>query len=242
MNSEYISIVSTHATDTLVDPAGRIISKQPGGPMAFIERVLRISNTPYNSFNGDVVDTQILITDSGEFGKAPVLPTSRSLSELYTSRWTIISTVLDEWVISEAPLPERLFVDLQGYVRDGHDFGKKHAWGIDPDLVSNIYCLKGTAEEIDCLSPVMLRSQKKRLLIVTHGAEGAEIFDHGQHYVIAPNRVDGLADTIGAGDTFLANFVVAMFNGAAPIRAGEYASSNTAEFLRTKLSTQWSCR
>jgi hypothetical protein len=133
MSLEHISVVSTKATDTLVDPTGRIISEQPGGPMAFIERALQVSDAPYDSFCGDVLDVQILITDSGEFGKVPVIPPSRNLSKLCVSRWTILSTILDEWAIDELPLPERLFVDLQGYVRDGHDFGRKHVWGIDPD-------------------------------------------------------------------------------------------------------------
>jgi len=52
---EGISVFSTHATDILLNEKGEILSQQPGGPIIFIEDVLRKSGVPFNSYHGDTV-------------------------------------------------------------------------------------------------------------------------------------------------------------------------------------------
>lgn len=51
-----ISVYSTKAIDVLLKPNGEIISQQPGGPILFIEKVLKESGMPFEAFSGETVN------------------------------------------------------------------------------------------------------------------------------------------------------------------------------------------
>src|SRR5690606_31464232 len=127
---------------------------------------------------------EIEVHDDGEYGRIPPASTKRHLGELSVRQWCIVSTLLDEWII-DGTIPEHLMVDIQGYVRDGSAFGKKQPWPIDDDITRKIYCLKGTEEEVSHLPAHIVNEQKQdRLLVVTHGHEGANVFYKGEVYPI----------------------------------------------------------
>lgn len=234
MGKEKIAVVSTEANDILINSEGKIFSRQPGGPTLFIERALKDSRVPYKLFKSDVIDVHILVTDEGEFGKVPSRPIQRKLGELNVRQWAIVSTVLNEWIINDGPLPDKLFIDLQGFVRDGNDFGKKRRWEEINEFADKVFCLKGTEEEVACLPPAIIEDQKNRLLIITKGTEGADIFDRRKFTHISVEEVTGIPNTIGAGDSFLAYFVAAMYQGSEPAEAGAIAAQKTTEFLKQK--------
>lgn len=230
--SEGITLVSSTSVDTVIDEAGKITSKQAGGPALFIGNALESDSINYNSVLGNEVEVEILLTGHGEYGRIINTPTKKSFNALTTYDWTILSTIIDEWVIKPGNLPKRLCLDIQGYVRDGEDFGRKQLWSDGASLLGSIYCLKGTKQEIACLPREVLEDQKQRVLVVTDGERGAEIYYKGTLFRIPVAKIDNLIDTIGAGDTFFGHFVAAMFRGKPPEAAGIYAAKKTTQFLR----------
>lgn len=232
---EGISVLSTYAQDILLRESGEIISKQSGGPIIFLENAIKMSNVPYELFHGDSLDVEILITDKGEFGKIPQRPRSNLLPVDSLSDWIIVSTLLGEWDLSNIPdYQGRAFVDIQGYVREGSDFGKKRLWEEALAFADNIFCLKGTSEEVTYLPPSVREDQKNRLLITTDGANGLDIFYQGNNFYIPAINIGKPKDTIGAGDTFFGYFVASIYKGVQPVEAAEIATQKTGEFLSQK--------
>jgi len=232
---EVISVVSTFATDKLVRENGEVMAEQAGGPILFLETTLKKSNIPYQSFTGQPIDVEILITENGEFGKIPFQPPSLKLPVDELSSWVVISTLLREWDLSNCiNYDGKLFVDIQGYVRDGEDFGKKRIWHEIVDFADHIFCLKGTKEEVSYLPSVIQEDQKKRLLIGTDGSRGVDIFYKGSHTFIPVRTTLASSNTIGAGDTFFGYFVGEMFKGADPVNAARVAVERTTFFLKDK--------
>lgn len=227
--SGYVDVLSTLSTDKLLDERGMVLSVQAGGPALFIESVLKNTGIPYRINCGTKIDVEILLTISGESGRIEIAP--KKQPALSNAEWVIVSTILDEWQLEEK-LPERLFVDLQGYVRDGKDFGKKQSSKAIDCLAGKIFCLKGTKEEVSYLSKSALKRQKRRLLLTTDGGQGVELIYNGRTSYFSINKLNGLMNTIGAGDTFFAYFVSFMFQGNSPNIAAEYAVGATTEFLK----------
>lgn len=232
---ERISVLSTYATDKLVRSNGEIISEQPGGPIIFLENALRAAQVPYRLYHGEQIDVEILITDEGEFGKIPH-PAKPLPLPVDVSDWIIISTLLREWNLGGvAFFRGKVFVDIQGYVRNGNDFGKKMIWEEAKEFAKNIFCLKGTREEVSCLPAEVQKDQKEnRLLIATDGRKGLELFYQGEGLHIPTTRVVTPRDTIGAGDTFFGYFVASMYKGSNPEEAARYATDEAIEFLARK--------
>lgn len=232
---EGISLFSTHAQDILIDKRNETTTRQPGGPILFLEQALKLSNVPYESFHGERIDVEILITHDGEFGKIPhkINPQPIPLDQM--SDWTVVSTLLREWNLNNLVQYEgRAFVDLQGYVRNGDDFGKKQMWDEVQAYADFIYCLKGTKQEVEYLPDQVREAQKNRLLIATDGAKGLDLFYQGDNFHIPAVSIPHPKDTIGAGDTFFGYFVASMYKGSEPVQAAENASKLTAQFLQSK--------
>ena len=179
----------------------------------------------------------IEMRNDGEYGKITPMPSRRSLGDIDANKWCMVSTLLDEWKI-EGDLPDRLFVDVQGYVRDGSDFGSKQVWPFGSNVTSKIFCLKGTEEEIGYIPDDIIDEQKKeRMLVVTQGERGVTIYHKGLQSNIPAQTLNDLPDTIGAGDTFFSYYVAALSNGAEVEAAGYYAVRKTQKFLEKKLKS-----
>jgi len=219
-----------------VDESGQVLSTQEGGPALFISQAFQAENVPHRSFENEKLVVEILVTKTGEFGKVPIRPKVAQPKPGELTDWTIISTVLDEWdLFSAENLPAHLFLDLQGYVRDGDDFGKKKYWKQIGKLGDKIFCIKSTREEMAYIPDGVLKDQKNRLLVITDGSKGTEIFSQGIRYRIPTKAIKKLKNTIGAGDTFLAYFVASLYKGLGVEQAGEYARDRTHAFLLKKL-------
>lgn len=229
-----ISVISSFSDDILLDEAGNYLDVKPGGPALFITRALKDEKIDFNLFSADKLVTEIKVMNDNEFGRLKSLPTSKDAGELSLDGWAIISTISDEWDISRIQNVDYLFLDVQGYVREGHSFGKKKIWPQIAELADKIYGLKGTAEEIACLPKSFVEDQKKKLLVVTLGKDGAEIYWQGKKYTVEAEQIEGLTDTIGAGDTFFTYFVLEFYRGTDPRQAAIEASRKTANFLREK--------
>jgi hypothetical protein len=232
---EGISIVSSFGNDVLLKSNGELISEQPGGPIVFLEEAIRRSSVPYALFYGNTIDVHVLITDDGEFGKIPQRPNPQKLPIDQLSDWAVISTLLNEWELSSlSNFSGKAFVDVQGYVREGSDFGKKRLWEEATTFADSIFCIKGTSEEIKYLPESVRNAQKNKLLIATDGSRGLDIFYQGEGFFIPAIKINKPKDTLGAGDTFFGYFVASMYTGIQPLQAAEIAAQKTGEFLSQK--------
>lgn len=228
-NKRRLIVFSSFSQDTIINGQGVKIGIKPGGPALFIRNALTTVSIPFSLSTGKVIDVEILLKSEGEFGRIQKLP-NKHFCSLPMSNWIIVSTILDEWQFDD-PLPARLFVDLQGYVRDGSDFGAKRSNENINRLAGKIFCLKGTKEEISYLSNDAIARQKKQILLITDAANGVELYNKGRYTYLPVNKINGLTDSIGAGDTFFAYFVASMFIGTTPTNAARYAINQTYQFL-----------
>ncbi len=184
------------------------------------------------------MEVQILITKKGEFGRIPRRPTPRriSFSKIRTP-FLIISSLLDELDLTNlSSFKGKVFLDIQGYVRNGNDFGKKKIWKPNKKVFANLFCLKGTKEELQNLPSQYLQKQKQRLLLITNGKRGCEVFAFGKRLVIKPSKVLKSKNTIGAGDTFFAYFVSRFAKKENVFDSARYAVNKTSSFLSAQNS------
>lgn len=236
MNIDSISVFSTLAHDILKNQSGKILSEQEGGPLLFIEQALNTLNVPFTSLFGDKINVEILMTAKGEFGTIPIAPKIKKAKRQKLSNWAIVSTLLNEWDISDLTSENnlKLFVDLQGFVRDGKNLGKKHSWKELLSVYQSIDCIKGTEEEISYLPRKIIDSQKNKMLLITKGSNDVDLYYKNQHLVVPVKSIDKPKDTIGAGDTFFGYFVGYLFLENSIVEAASKAVQATSFFLKNK--------
>ncbi|HUC89319.1 MAG TPA: PfkB family carbohydrate kinase [Patescibacteria group bacterium] len=236
MNSpDPISLISTMTEDVLLDESGRIMQTSQAGPAFFLKNAFSSESVPFESFEHSKFKVEILVTPEGEFGRTPTLAKPSVIKQGQLKEWTVISSVAEEWQLPDGiSLPKYLFVDLQGFVRNGSNFGGKKAWSVSNFIAEQLFCIKGTAEEVRYLPCEVFERQKQKLLIITYGKDGVDVFYKGQLCHFRGKTVTGIRDTVGAGDTFLGHFVAKMYKGASPIEAGENAVQDVVTFLEGK--------
>lgn len=226
-----ISIFSTYALDKIIDKDGHLISEQLGGPMFYLKRALEDIDLGFDFFHGETVDVEIKISDKGEIGRIVSFPKIIPLP-MSISKWIIVSTIFNEWDLRTVPkLNGKIFVDIQGYIRHGNNFGGKTIWKDIRYYADNIYCLKGTKEEMSYLPKSVYEDQKKRLLIITDGERGVEWFSRGQRYSAMIERNVKSLHTIGVGDTFFGYFVGFLYKRKTLESSMRLAIKNTEKFL-----------
>ena len=227
-----IEVYSTYAQDRFVNSTGQILKESKGGPASFIVNVLQDLQIPFTIYSPEKIVVEILLTQNGEFGRIPMAP-QKSQIKPAKNKILLISTLLNEWELWAGSSP--IYLDVQGYVRNGTDFGKKQKWIVPKPLWGSLICIKGTKEEISCLDQEFLDEQKaKRQLIITRGALGADIFIQGRNFFIPAIKTTDLPDTVGAGDTWFAAYVAKQISGLGAKEAAEFATEYVARFLQGK--------
>lgn len=234
MCKESISVVSSYATDRLINAkTKKVIKEQKGGPVLYIVQALQVLGIEPKVYTGEEMLVEILVRDEDEFGKIHEAGIKSLLPQLNTSS-VIVSTLLDEWDLSKASdYSGKMFVDIQGYVRDGSAFGKKKSWRDVENLGRFIFCLKGNDIEIGMLPEEIQEDQKRnRMLIITRDSKGVEIYYKGKRFENAPEVVVHPPNTIGAGDTWFANFVAKFMETEDVEKSAVFALNKTSEFLQ----------
>ena len=95
------------------------------------------------------------------------------------------------------------------------------------DGLSIAFCSQpGPAEQASDYAAAVLRAGAMAV-VVTRGADGSSAFFAGKTYEIAAVEVIPV-DTTGAGDSYMAAFLLAHLAGAGPARAGEVAAAHAA--------------
>lgn len=234
MAQNSITVLSTYATDVLVDDRKRVISKQIGGPARFINQVFDAEAVPYQLFTNKGFTVKILLDSSGEHGKVDHANVTKSAAKLTLNDWVLVSTILKDWDLSSIKPVPRLFVDIQGYVRRNNRFGGKRVSSEFAKVADNIYCLKGTEEEIGYLPADIIEKQSNKLLLVTKGKQGVDVYHKGSCVTVDTIPVENLRDTVGAGDTFFAYVVAFMSRGMDAVDATTKACVMTSHFLTAK--------
>lgn len=229
-----ISVVSSYATDRLINAATmQVIKEQRGGPVLYIVQALQALGLEPRVYTGEEMLVEILVREDDEFGKIHEARVKNPLPKLHTDS-TIVSTLLDEWDLSKASdYSGKLFVDIQGYVRDGSAFGRKKAWEDITVLAPAIFCLKGNDVEVGMLPQEVIADQSQnRMLIITKDSAGVEIHYKNERYDYAPQQVMHPPHTIGAGDTWFANFVAKFIATEDVTQSANFAMDKTSEFLQ----------
>lgn len=229
-----ITIFSTFANDKLISESGALISEQKGGPAFYLKQALENERALFVLKTGAKMEVQILMTRKGEFGKVceKLAPKLIHFSRIKTP-FLLISSVLNEFDLTNlSTFKGKVFLDIQGYVRNGDDFGKKKPWNPSKEIMSNIFCLKGTKEELQNIPTRYIKEQKQKLLLITNGKHASEVFAFGKRYIVRPWKVVISKNTIGAGDTFFACFVSRFAKTAKALDSVRYATKRTSAFLR----------
>lgn len=223
-----LTVLSTHATDILLDKDGIELRRQEGGPAFFIEAALTEANTPFIMHTGPRFNVEVMIGAEGELGRMKKTAEDQEAPTV-TSPYLLVSTVLDEWPLLVSDFSGAQFIDIQGYVRDGSAFGHKRMLEIPKGFAP--FCIKGTEEEIRFLPPEFTEEQKQRCLIVTKGAAGADVYLGGEKTSLAPAEIVTAKDTLGAGDTFFSHVVAAYLRTSDLIESVREAMGKTSAFL-----------
>jgi hypothetical protein len=231
-----ITVLSTFAEDILIDETGRIIRKQKGGPAFYLTKAFKERGINVNLVTAPSMKVEILIKGGEEYGriKKKSKPQEIDFSSIKTP-YLLISTILDEFNLKGiSAFGGKVFLDVQGYVRNGRDFEKKRHWMVLEEVASSIFCLKGTKKEMNYLPNSFVEAQKKKILLITKGKSGCAIFAFGKKKLIKPSKVIEAPDTIGAGDYFFANFIINFLKTQDPFISAKFAVKNTTKFLLHK--------
>jgi hypothetical protein len=137
---------------------------------------------------------------------------------------------------------KRVYLDGQGPARPRRLGPIQLEGPLDADGLRNVSVLKLGEEEADTLlggidAAAALRSGVP-VVVVTRGEEGAIVLADGEATEVRVDPVLGLADTVGAGDSFLALMAAAAEAGADPLEATRLACNGVADLLRLRLVAQ----
>lgn len=231
-----ITLFSTLAKDKLVDNSNNTIKEQVGGPAFYILKIFKKEKISTATKLVGPVEVQILVNEHGESGKISEIPKKIKMDfRKVNTPFVIISTLLDEFNLQSLDKYKgKIFLDIQGYVRDGRNFGKKKSWQPAAAIINNIFCLKGTEEELSYLPKKFLKIQKQKILLITRGNKGCRVFTNGKFFTVKPDKIIKTSDTIGAGDTFFAYFIAKFIKDNNVKQSVKYASDKTSNFLKNK--------
>lgn len=91
-------------------------------------------------------------------------------------------------------------------------------------------------DAIGALGPRLLELWRARMVLITLGEHGMELFEPGGSRYHSPTKAREVFDVSGAGDTAIAVFTLALASGASPIEATELAN-HAAGVVVAKLGT-----
>ena len=231
-----ITILSTFTEDKIIDESNKSTETQKGGPAFYIANVFKKEKVIFNVIKTPTIKIEIKLEKDGEVGRVRVRPRVKKIDfSKIKSKFLVISTILKEFNLSGiSKYKGKVFLDIQGYVRDGQNLGGKKLFCQNNEVTDSIFCLKGTKEEIGYLQKDFIKTQKKKILIMTKGDKGCEVFILGEKYTIKPRKALKTKNTIGAGDTFLGHFIVYLYKYGDPIKGLRFATEKTSKFLEKK--------
>lgn len=126
----------------------------------------------------------------------------------------------------------RIFLDAQGYIRArGEDLTQ--GWMCNTQTVKNVVALKVNNRESVYVPAEILSLFRTRILLITHGQEGVEVWEYDKQYEIHGCRVKA-SDTLGAGDTFFGSFVALYLQSGDIQSSVRFAMQKTEQLLHER--------
>lgn len=230
--SNTIIVIASFAVDHIVDLKG-VLRKRHGGPAHWIRQTLKELRIPFLVISGRrpaLIDIRLGIDgEQGDFRRVDLI----RLRAQRTAKAFIVSTIENEFSIERFRLLHGIIaIDLQGYVRNARAFGILA--NIPTSIARRVKIAQVPASELSYLEPAFIASQKQRILIITHGADGFEVFYQKKRYNFSTIKRTISSDTIGAGDTLLTAFVVEWLKTRNILKASREAQNVVESFLRRK--------
>jgi hypothetical protein len=147
----------------------------------------------------------------------------------------LISPILNEFNLKHLGRYQgKAFLDAQGFTRIPDKLGIKKNWVTTREIENSIFCLKVADYELQYLDGDFIKKQKKKIFIVTEGEKGVLLYAFGKSYFVKSRRIIKTLETLGAGDTFFANFALKYIETQDPLIAATFASDKTIKFLLSK--------
>lgn len=225
-----IKVFSTYTKDAICNINNGEKITRNGGPAFYIENVFKRNKIKHKIEAGNA---KIKIEVKDKIGKGVLAGSlkEKKIKGVKDDDIIVISTVDSEWILSgNLPDNAKIFLDVQGYIRSA----RKNPAIFEADFWNVIYCMKTNDKEIKELPAKIISDQKSRLLIITKGEKGAEIYFKGKKYNFKVEKIKAV-DYIGAGDTFFAGFIIAFVESKSDIiKSGNFAAKEVTEFLLNK--------
>ena len=136
----------------------------------------------------------------------------------------------------------RVYLDGQGPSRPRRLGPIRLEGPLDRSALRAVDVLKLGEEEAETLiggiDPLAALETGVPVVVVTRGERGAVVLSEGRATEVGVEPVLGLADTVGAGDSFLALMAAAGEGGADPLAATHLACDGVAQLLRARLASE----
>lgn len=231
--SQFITLVSTGTIDRLPSSDGP--REVPGGPARYVGEALDRLGYSYRLITGATAIVDVLPRDDGgeEYVIAPLpsIPLPRTLA----GDAVILSPIGGEIDPRAVPATEGLLaIDLQGFVRiPGQPTNRLASPAGLSGLLARADLIKGSTSEFGVLTERDWAAAQEAKVAITHGSAGVEVRFGAERVSIEPEPVR-VADTIGAGDNFLAAFTVYLLRGLETLEAARSAMRFTERMLRKR--------
>jgi len=225
-----IKIFSTYTIDRIYNQDNNLKTICNGGPALFIENVFQKNKFKYEiKFQKTVIE--IKIKKGIEKGALKNKLKKINIRNVSGRDLIIISTVDSEWILdAKTSIKTQVFLDVQGYIRSARRNPKIY----ELNFWNHIFCIKGNEHEIKEMPNNVIKNQKNKCLIITKESKGAVIYFKNKKHVFTVKKIKS-KDTIGAGDTFFANFIVSFINTRGNIqKSGNFAVREVEKFLLNK--------
>lgn len=226
-----ITVISSLTKDYIIN-ASREMEVKSGGPALWIIRALhKFGIKPQLVCGKNPAVVKIIIKNNMETGSIV------SISKIPTPKTKkadcfIISTIGNEFNIKNVALLKGLIVlDIQGYARFARVKNKK--FNLPQSILPKIYILKATLKELKYVNRTVIDNQKKRILLITKGGKGFDIFANNKKFSYKTKKLKP-KDTIGAGDTLLTAFVVKFIQTRNIAKSGLFTRNFVYKFLKNK--------
>jgi sugar/nucleoside kinase (ribokinase family) len=137
--------------------------------------------------------------------------------------------------LAELARGRRLSLDGQALVRPGHSGALTLDGDFDPAVLEHVSVLKLAEEELEATGrePADFRVPE---VLVTRGARGVLVYAGGRVEEVRAHAVGGGVDPTGAGDAFVAVYLVARGAGQRPAAAARRAAGLVADLLAGRLA------
>jgi len=219
-------VISSLAKDVLIYGNG-LKEVRSGGPAYWISKTLKDLKVPYRQVLAKP-EAEIEIRMPEEKGIIKSVGRVK-INHPIQSKGIIISTIGNEFnLVDLNKFHGTIALDIQGFARTSEkgkiDFQK---------TLKRITILKATKSELGFMNAEDVCDQKKRLLLVTRGIQGFEVFYRNQRHIFVSSKKK-VFNTIGAGDVLLTAFLVKFLETKNPKSAGLFALDYVTKFIENK--------